>query len=104
MVVALADINPTHNETQLWGGWWMMPNPLAVGSAYWGGRTGFTFQMSSAYSRIVRSEENLPLPAVYMMDLWNTSFVCRCLGTRAQSYTDCSGTATLGQEMPTLIL
>lgn len=28
-----------------------------------------TCQMSSAYSRMVRSEENLPLPAVYMMDL-----------------------------------
>jgi hypothetical protein len=28
-----------------------------------------TCQMSSAYSRMVRSLENLPLPAVYMMDL-----------------------------------
>lgn len=33
------------------------------------GRQGLTCQMSSAYSRMVRSEENLPLPAVYMMDL-----------------------------------
>lgn len=27
--------------------------------------------MSSAYSRMVLSDENLPLPAVYMMDLHN---------------------------------
>ncbi len=33
------------------------------------GRQGLTCQMSSAYSRMVRSDENLPLPAVYMMDL-----------------------------------
>lgn len=30
-----------------------------------------THQMSSAYSRMVLSDENLPLPAVYMMDLHN---------------------------------
>lgn len=33
------------------------------------GRQGLTCQMSSAYSRMVRSDENLPLPAVYMIDL-----------------------------------
>ena len=30
---------------------------------------GCTFQMSFAYSAIVRSEENLPLPAVDIMDI-----------------------------------
>lgn len=39
------------------------------GCAHASGLLGLTAQMSSAYSRMVLSDENLPLPAVYMMDL-----------------------------------
>ena len=38
--------------------------------------SGFTFQISSAYSRIVRSDENAPMPATFMM-AWRVHSVGR---------------------------